>query len=221
MSPALRAAGLTTEVLGSDHTWGVHDGDSGADRDHVARLLTGPAAPHLAGTASHCCSGDAAAQDAVHALAPDERVRVTECTGTGAAGTTEAQAFADSLYWHSSRVVLPALDHWASAVLEWNLAPDPTGGPHVGGCGTCTGFVTLDGDLARWSGELAVLAHASRFLPRGSVRVGSSSTAANVTQVAFQEPDGAVVVLLHQSGWTTRAVTIDVAGRRFTVPVAP
>ena len=34
--------------------------------------------------------------------------------------------------------------NWAKTVITWNLALDPAGGPHNGGCGTCFGVVTID-----------------------------------------------------------------------------
>jgi glucosylceramidase len=34
--------------------------------------------------------------------------------------------------------------NWAKTVITWNLALDPAGGPHNGGCGPCFGVVTID-----------------------------------------------------------------------------
>ena len=54
-----------------------------------------------------------------------------------------AQVFSDTLKWHARNLVLGVTRNWAKTVVNWNLALDPAGGPHNGGCDTCTGVVTV------------------------------------------------------------------------------
>ncbi|NTW40522.1 MAG: glucan endo-1,6-beta-glucosidase, partial [Cellulomonadaceae bacterium] len=166
-----------------------------------------------------CYKGSAAGQDAVRAAFPRVGVWVTECSGTRTA--TAASTFADGLFWESSKLLIPSLQHGATAVMTWNLALDPSGGPHTGGCSTCTGVVTIAGGQATRNAEFYVLAHAARFVPRGSVQVASSIDNATFEQVAFRTPTGAIVVVLHQSGWQTTQVTVALGADRYTVPVRP
>lgn len=65
--------------------------------------------------------------------------------------------------------MLPSLRNRVSAVLTWNLALDPTGGPNHGGCQTCSGIVTIgpDGTIER-NAEYAILGQLSRYVPPGS-----------------------------------------------------
>jgi glucosylceramidase len=225
LGPALRDAGLGTEILAFDHNWSLHPSDEagtpeGADpeADYAAQVLRSDAAPWISGVAFHCYSGDASAQDAVRDEFPDVAIWVTECSGSHAPDTPPAQVFADTLTWQARNLLVASLRHGATSVLTWNLALDPDGGPHVGGCATCTGVVTVDGDDVTRNAELAVLAHAARFVPRGSVRVGSTGPGDDaLTSVALRTPGGATVVLAQHDGDAARDVAVVVGDDRFPV----
>jgi len=47
-----------------------------------------------------------------------------------------------------NRIVIGATRNWSKNVLLWNLAADPKFEPHTnnGGCGSCEGAITLDGN---------------------------------------------------------------------------
>lgn len=226
LGPAISAAGLSTKILAFDHNWSQHPADRSAvpaggdaEDDYAVRVLGSPAGRWVNGTAFHCYSGDASAQELVHDAAPSASIWVTECSGTRSA--TEAATFADTLYWHSRALLIPSLDHWATAVLTWNLALDPSGGPHRGGCDTCTPVVTIVDKTAVPAADYYVLAHAARLVPRDSVRIGSSVDNNAFTPVAFRTPDGSIVVLIHQNGWLARSVTVHAGGNTYQVPVSP
>lgn len=225
---AMRSAGVSAQVLAFDHNWAQHPADAAAvptgadpEDDYPLRVLGSAAGGLFQGVAFHCYHGAAAAQEVVHEAFPSAGIWMTECSGTrsGEGGST---TFPDTLYWHSRNLLIPSLRHWAAGVLTWNLALDPSGGPHRGGCSTCTPVVTLAADgTTTYEADRYVLAHAARFLPRGSVRIGSAVDDAQFEQVAFRTPDGSLVVLLHHAGWTSRSVTLWAAGQSYQVPVAP
>ena len=85
-----------------------------------------------------------------------------------------------------SRVVIGAMRNWSRSVLLWNLAADPQFGPHTddGGCPVCQGAITIDGDAVTPNIAFYAVAQVSRFVPPGSVRVGSDEIA-GVADVAF------------------------------------
>ena len=56
--------------------------------------------------------------------------------------TPRAQIFRGTLTWHARTLMLGTTRNWAKSVVNWNIALDATGGPHLGGCDTCTGLVT-------------------------------------------------------------------------------
>jgi glucosylceramidase len=81
-------------------------------------------------------------------------------------------------------------------VLQWNLASNSALEPHTpGGCTQCLGAVTIDGDGFVRNPAYYVIAHASKFVLPGSVRIESNSFA-DLPNVAFKRPDGKVVVIV-------------------------
>ncbi|WP_243076389.1 glycoside hydrolase family 30 beta sandwich domain-containing protein [Microbacterium sp. SS28] len=215
LGPALREAGLATEILGFDHNWELSAGDAAttpAGEDpayqYPADLLRTDAADWISGTAFHCYSGNAAAMDRLWQQFPQKSVWVSECSGSHGEGDSRAQIFADTLSWQSEHLLLDSLRNRASAILTWNLALDESGGPHWGGCTTCTGVVTVGAEnTVERNAEYAVLGHAARFVPAGSVRVGSSE-APGLQNVAFQTPAGGMVMVIWNPGADTRDVRI-------------
>lgn len=84
--------------------------------------------------------------------------------------------------------------------LDWNLALDLEGGPNW-----VDNPVDAPIIVNATSGEFYkqptyyILAHFSKYIPRGSVRIGleKSALAGNVHSAAFLRPDGAVSVVVY------------------------
>jgi glucosylceramidase len=220
---ALRRAGLHTKILGYDHNWALHPNDVGppddpANPEYARSLLSDPAASrYLAGTAFHCYFGDPERQSLLHDAFPSKDVYFTECSGS--LSGDPATTFPDTLHWHTRYLTVGAIRNWAKTVITWNLALDPAGGPHNGGCGTCFGVVTVDpatGHAIR-TADYYVLGHVTRFVRPGAVRIGSS-VAGNAWNVAFRNPDGSLVLVVVTDDWGTTAQRFNVtgAGRPFS-----
>jgi glucosylceramidase len=89
--------------------------------------------------------------------------------------------------------------NWSKSALEWNLANDPSFGPHTpGGCTTCKGALTVGPTITR-NVAYYIIAHASKFVPPGSTRIGSNITGA-LHNVAFLTPSGKKVLLIENDG---------------------
>lgn len=101
-------------------------------------------------------------------------------------------------------------------LLLWNLALDPSSGPHKGGCGNCRGVVTIDPTSGQATRELEyyALGHLSRFVRPGAQRIYSSSTA-EVPTVAFRNPDGSLTLLAFNAGDAEASINAVAAGTRF------
>jgi glucosylceramidase len=88
-------------------------------------------------------------------------------------------------------------------VINWNVALDRSGGPHVGGCGNCTGILTIGpGDKVTPDAEYYTLGQLSRFVEPGAFRIASTSFGTTgwngeVMDVAFRDPDGTTVLVAH------------------------
>ncbi len=149
LGPMLRAAGLPTQIFAYDHNWTEHPNDVAATPpDETAdinaypqNVLNSPAAKYLAGVAYHCYFGDPSAMTTLHNQFPDKAIYFTECSGSQSADP--ANTFSDTLKWHARNLIIGSPRNWAETVINWNLALDPSGGPHVGGCATCTPIVTV------------------------------------------------------------------------------
>ena len=165
---------------------------------------------YLAGTAFHCYSGDPDRQSVLHDAFPQKDVYFTECSGSESGDP--ATTFPDTLHWHTRFLTVGAVRNWAKTVITWNLALDPSGGPHNGGCGTCFGVVTVDPATghATPTADYYVLGHVTRFIRPGAVRV-DSTLAGNAWNVAFRNPDGSIVLVVVNDDWGTTTQRFDVS----------
>lgn len=228
LGPALQAAGLHTSILGYDHNWSEHPDDVATtppgedpEAEYPADLLKSSAGRWLAGTAFHCYSGDQGRQTALHQAFPNQGVWFTECSGSHDPIDQPAKVFSDTLKWHARNLVIGVTRNWARTVVNWNLALDPSGGPHNGGCGTCTGVVTVGpGQLVTRNAEYYTLGHLARFVRPGAVRVASTSFGTTgwngqVMGAAFRNPDGSTALVVHNQNDAPRTFAVAQGAQSF------
>jgi glucosylceramidase len=228
LGPMLRRAGLDTKILGYDHNWSEHPNDAAATppdetadiNDYPQQLLDTDAARYISGIAYHCYSGDPSAMTTLHNEFPAKDIYFTECSGSRS--SDPANTFSDTLKWHTRNLVLGATRNWAKSVVNWNIALDPQGGPHVGGCTTCTGVLTInpDGTVVR-NAEYYTLGHLARFVKPGAVRIASTSFGTTgwngqVMDTAFRNPDGSTVLVAHNENDSPQTFAVREGGRGFT-----
>jgi glucosylceramidase len=90
--------------------------------------------------------------------------------------------------------------NWSKIALEWNVASDPSYNPHTpGGCTECKGAITISGSDVTRNVAYYIIAHASKFVPAGSVRVGSNIPG-TIHNVAFKTPEGKKVLIVLNDG---------------------
>ena len=142
----------------------------------------------------------------MHTAYPDKNLYFTE-QWTGA-----NESFATDLKWHEKNVIIGTVRNWARVSLEWNLASDANYNPHTaGGCDQCKGAITVNGTVTR-NVSYYILAHVSKFVPPGSVRVGSSEEG-SLFNVAFKTPDGKKILVIENDGTSAAAFNIRFAGK--------
>jgi glucosylceramidase len=209
LGPMLRAAGLHTEIFAYDHNWTEHPNDiAGTPPDETAdindypeQVMSSPAAKWVSGVAFHCYYGDPSAMTAFHQKYPREQIFETECSGSESANP--ANTFSDTLQWHARNLEIGSPLNWSGTVINWDLALNADNGPHVGGCGTCTGVVTVGSDGAvTYNAEYYALGQLARFVQPGAVRIASTSFGTTgwngqIMDVAFRDPDGSTVLVTH------------------------
>lgn len=212
LGPAMAKRAPATRILDWDHNWNRPD--------EPLTMLSNIAARHyVSGIAWHCYEGLVEAQIPVHAAFPDQEVYMTECSGGSWAPLKH-----DALLWMTRNLLIGATRGWAKGVLLWNIALDPAGDPHTGGCATCRGLVTIDstsGEITR-TVDYTVLAHASRFVRPGAWRVESNVGTSSLSNVAFRNlDDGSLVLIASNSAKLPQRISVRCGGRRFayTMPV--
>jgi glucosylceramidase len=210
LGPAIRNAGLSTQILGYDHNWD----DTGYPSSILANAA---AAQYTAGIAWHCYAGDPSAQSTVHNSYPAKDTYFTECSGSQSANP--ANTFSDSLDWQTENLIIGATRNWAKSVVTWNMALDPSGGPSMN-CTTCTGVVTVNNTAgtATYNAEYYVLGQASKFVKPGAVRVDSNTFGSgNLEDVAFRNPDGSnALIVLNADTSVAHTFNVEENGQSFT-----
>ncbi|GAA3079748.1 glucosylceramidase [Kribbella aluminosa] len=228
LGPILQKASPRTKILGYDHNWTTHPGDVAStppgedpETDYPYKLLRTPAAKWIAGTAYHCYSGDPSKQADLHNAFPSKGIWFTECSGSHGPNDTPPQIFRGTLTWHARTLMIGTTRNWAKSVVNWNLALDSTGGPHLGGCDTCTGLVTLQPDgTVTTDAEYYTIGHLSKFVQPGAVRIGSTSYGTTgwngqLMSAAFRNPDGTTALVVHNENDDPRTFAVAVGDQSF------
>jgi len=128
-------------------------------------------------------------------------------------GATPTNKIADPV----QHIIIGAARNWSRNVLLWNLAADPHNGPHTdnGGCPVCQGAITLDGDAVGRNRAFYTLAHASKFVRPGSIRIASNEPDM-LPNVAFKTPTGNSVLIVVNNDAAPKTFTVRSHKRIFT-----
>lgn len=223
LGPALADAGLHTKIVTFDHNCDHPIYPETILRDPVA-------AKYVDGSGFHLYLGEISALTEVHDEFPNKNIYFTEQTVLSRPGSTTF-----NIARPVAGIMIAAPNNWSRNVLLWNLAADPNNGPHTsnGGCPVCSGAITIDGDKVTRLIAYYTAAHASKFVPPGSVRIDSGESptvnmnrrratdagrAANpdiatptdkpLPHVAFRTPDKHHVVIVSNTSPDQRTVTI-------------
>ena len=207
LGPAFRQAKLDTKIICYDHN---------ADKPEypLTVLNDATAAPYVDGSAFHLYAGPIEALGRVHDAHPEKNVYFTE-QWVGSKST-----FAENLRWHLETLIIGGTRNWARTVLEWNLAADPQQNPHTpGGCTECLGAITLAGNAVTRNEAYYIVAHASKFVRPGSVRI-ATNLPANLPNVAFRTPAGKKVLLVLNTSTSPVPFTIGYQGKTVATALA-
>jgi glucosylceramidase len=209
LGPAFDNAGLETNILVLDHNWDL--------MNYPLVIMSDPAAlAHVDGTAFHCYAGQVENQTTVHAAYPDRGIWFTECSG-GEWSTD----FGDNMSWNLKNLVIGNFRNWGKSLLLWNIALDENFGPQNGGCTNCRGVVTINQmtGAVTYNEEYYVLGHVSKFVTPGAYRAKSTSyTDEGPENVAFLNPDGSLVLIVHATAESTFDVEWNGQHLTYTLP---
>lgn len=235
LAPEFTKAGLKTKVILFDHN---------CDRpDFPLALLTDPVISQFAdGSGFHHYGGDLSAMGIVHLARPDKNVYFTEQMIIEKTGSPVIDIAATI-----KRMIIDTTRNWSRNVILWNLAADPNNGPHTGngGCPMCQGALTLSNDAVSLNLAYYTIAHASKFVRPGSVRIASASrgdravtltddeerpglkrvavidNAPVLPNVAFRTPEAKIVLIVANDTQSTNSFVIEYQGQIASVKLEP
>ena len=204
LGPAFRSAGLSTKIV-------IYDHNCDKPEYPIAVLSDAAANQYINGSAFHLYAGDINALSTVRSAFPNKDIYFTEQY------TASNGNFGGDLKWHLKNVIVGSMRNWSKTALEWNLANDASFQPHTpGGCNTCKGGITVESSSAftRNVGYY-IIAHASKFVPAGSVRI-ESNVSGNLNNVAFKTPAGKIVLVVENDGNNSEIFNIKYNGKWIT-----
>lgn len=209
LGPAFKAANIATKIIAYDHN---------CDNPNYPKaiLADADAFPYVDGSAFHLYSGDISALTNVYNSYPTKNVYFTE------QWTSSEGSFEGDLKWHVRNIIIGSMRNYSKNALEWNLANNGSFGPHtVGGCNMCKGALTVTSNenFQRNVGYY-IIAHASKFVPAGSIRIASNS-GGDLQNVAFITPSGSKVLIVENDGSASTTFNIKFDGKWVTTSLAP
>jgi glucosylceramidase len=197
LGPAFRKTGIDTRIIVYDHN---------CDRpDYPLTILNdSEARQYVDGSGFHLYEGEITALSKVHDAYPQKNLYFTEQMVVDERGDPRLHIAAPV-----ARLIVGAPRNWSRNVLLWNLAADPEFKPHTdnGGCPVCEGAITLDGNNVTRNLAYYTVAHATKFVPPGSVRI-QSSTLDKLPNVAYETPGGKYVVIVANTSGTAQTFQI-------------
>jgi glucosylceramidase len=169
------------------------------------------------GSGFHLYGGEIGAMSKVHDAYPDKNLYFTEFM---AVEPTEPARI--SIAKPVVGTFIGALQNWSRNVLLWNLAANSKFEPHTdnGGCPICQGAVTIDGNEVTRNLAYYAMAHFSKFVRPGSVRIASTSPP-TLPNVAFKTADGKAVLIVVNEGKSTQSFHVQSRGSSFVTTLNP
>ncbi|WP_053715469.1 ricin-type beta-trefoil lectin domain protein [Saccharothrix sp. NRRL B-16348] len=205
--PAFRAAGINTKVLVHDWNYGDYANfGSGVLNDAGVRND-----PLFGGIAWHGYFGDPAVGTQVRNQYPNVKQFSTEHSGGTWISNQHNEDMAD---------IVNYARNWSSSLVKWSLALNQDMGPHNGGCGTCTGLITVQEGGSRagqvdYTVEYYTTGHLTKFVRPGAYRIDSTANG-TVQNVAYRNPDGSKALIAHNGGTSSQSVRVNWGNQSFT-----
>ena len=236
LGPAFEKAGIKTKIILFDH--------NGDRPDYPLSLLNDPeVAKYADGSGFHNYVGDiAAALSLMHTARPDKNLYFTEQMVVERPGSQDI-----NLINPVKNLILKTTQNWSRNVILWNLAADPLNDPHTdnGGCSMCQGAITINGDIVSRNIAYYTIAHASKFVRPGSVRIASTNKGDKTVglyedeqrpgvfraalsenmeilpNVAFRTPEGKIVLIVVNDTFSANSFRVQWNGKFAGIRLSP
>ena len=205
LGPAFAAAGIKTKIILYDHNCDIPE-------YAISILKDADAAKYVDGSGFHLYGGKIEAMSQVHDAFPAKNLYFTEFMAVDKENHPTI-----SIVKPLKGTFIGATRNWSRNVLLWNLAANAKYEPHTdnGGCPICQGAVTIEGNEVTRNLAYYAVAHFSKFVRPGSVRIASTSSEA-LASVAFKTPNGKRVLVVANSENSPQTFVVRYHGRDFT-----
>ncbi len=209
--PAFHAAGLSTKVLALDWNWSNY-ADFGAPSVNDTAIRNDSL---FGGIAWHGYDeGSASEQSTVHDQYPSIDAYDTEHSGGTWVGNQQNEDMSN---------IIDYTRNWGKSVVKWSLAVDQNMGPHNGGCGTCTGLITVHNGDSRsgqvdYTVEYYDMGQLTKFVKPGAYRIASTASS-TIQNVAWRNPDGSKALVAYNGSSSAQPLTVNWGGETFTYSV--
>lgn len=201
LGPTLRDAGHDTLIIAYDHNWDQY-------MYPMDVLNNETISDYVAGSAFHCYGGNVSNQRFLNESHADKGIWFTECSGG-----SWATNFASNMTWNMENVFIGSINYHSKGTLLWNLALNEDQGPQNGGCSNCRGVVTINNDHSITKNEeYYSIAHFSKFIIPGAQRVFVESNHPDLITTGFLNPDGSIVVVLHNKNFRNLTTNLEING---------
>jgi glucosylceramidase len=225
LGPLLEQSGLRTKIMLSE----APDRDD-AFRNYPVVLDDAAARKYVAVAPYHGYDfKDYLEITRLHEKYPDIPLWMTEVCYAYEAGTPKSMPlprydFEDGDFWGTQ--IFDDLENFSSAWIYWNMVLDERGGPwsvsYIHGNpdpNVQHPIVIVDRATKKvtYTGLYYYLAHFSKFVRPGAVRVGTSGSQPGVRAMAFRAPDGGMTLELMNSGKDETRVNVSWHGRQVSL----
>jgi O-glycosyl hydrolase len=196
LGPALKQAGLNTRIWCYDHNYNLEPSEESDGLPHPRTILEDPvAAGFVDGVAFHHYAGEPDGMSRFHAEFPGKPIRFTE-----------GSVFS---IWGGYDLV-QRFRNWATTYNAWVVMLDEQGLPNNGPFPATRAILKLHSDTGRVEElfEYHNYGHFMKRVRRGAVRIGSSGSDRDLSNVCFVNPDGSVVLVLVNTTDTARQAVV-------------
>ncbi|MCM0042663.1 MAG: glucosylceramidase [Algoriphagus sp.] len=208
LGPKFENNNITTKIICYDHNLD--------NPDYPIQVLSDSKAyKYTNGSAFHLYAGNIGAMSKVHDKFPNKDVYFTEQWVGGPSN------FIDDLKWNINNVIIGSMRNWSKTAISWNLASSPNYTPHTsGGCSSCLGGITINGNVFTRNVGYYFIGHASKFVKAGAVRIHSNTTS-SINNVAFQNADGTIILIAINNQSVAKSFKVNYNDKVFTYTLNP
>jgi glucosylceramidase len=209
MGPLFQRAGVSTKIWIIDHNYNLWG-------RAIAELETPDVRKYTNAIAWHGYAGEPEWIHRVQDAFPDAEMHWTE----GGPNYLAPDYLTNWTKW--GETFCRILRSCCRSITVWSLASDERGRPYVGsGASGVGGAMLIDSKTQEisYSGMFWALGHFSRFVRTGAKRIDSQSANNNLQHCAFQNSDGACVVVISNPG-SKQSCEIRLGDRAAEVPLA-